>query len=553
MTHKRTEHARAFRVLRLFLAIVTVLLAPATPTASASTSPLFLPVASYSSGGAGTNSVAAADLNGDGKVDLVVVNQCGNGAPNDCPSGTVGVLLGIGNGTFQSTSYGSGGFAARSVAVGDMDGDGKPDLIVANQCGSDNTCQTHSASVGVLLGNGNGTFQPAATYDSGGFAGAPLAVADLDGDGKLDVVVAHCDVSRKCSTGTGNVAVLLGKGDGSLQPAVLYDSGGQDAISVALADVNRDGRLDILASNCAVAKADEPFTVGVVGVLLGWGDGTFEWVLTYDSGVHNTRSSAVADINGDGNPDLLVSAAGCCGEGEISVLVGDGDGTFQPPLIYGSGACDAVSVAVSDLNGDGKPDLLVANGAFVCGGQRGAVSVLPGNGDGTFQSATTYDSGGFAPNSAVAAADVNGDGKPDAIVITCADAYCASGFIGVLLNNTPFCRTPPVITVSTTPTLLWPPNGNMVPVTASGTITDPGCTITAATYTVIDEYGKVQPSGLVKLRPGGAYSFTILLQASRLGTDIDGRVYTITVSASNNTSMTGSEAIAVIVPHDQRR
>ncbi len=175
MTHKRTEHARAFRVLRLFLAIVTVLLAPATPTASASTSPLFLPVASYSSGGAGTNSVAAADLNGDGKVDLVVVNQCGNGAPNDCPSGTVGVLLGIGNGTFQSTSYGSGGFAARSVAVGDMDGDGKPDLIVANQCGSDNTCQTHSASVGVLLGNGNGTFQPAATYDSGGFAGAPLA------------------------------------------------------------------------------------------------------------------------------------------------------------------------------------------------------------------------------------------------------------------------------------------------------------------------------------------------------------------------------------------
>jgi hypothetical protein len=91
----------------------------------------------------------------------------------------------------------------------------------------------------------------------------------------------------------------------------------------------------------------------------------------------------------------------------------------------------------------------------------------------------------------------------------------------------------------------------MVPVSVSGTITDTGCTVTAATYAVIDEYGKVQPSGLVTLSPKGAYSFTVLLEASRLGTDIDGRVYIVTVSASNSTSKTGSDVSAVIVPHDR--
>lgn len=144
--------------------------------------------------------------------------------------------------------------------------------------------------------------------------------------------------------------------------------------------------------------------------------------------------------------------------------------------------------------------------------------------------------------------DVNGDGAPD-VLIAGSDFW--SGKVEVLLNHTPFCTTPPAITLSATPVSLWPPNGKMVPVTVSGTITDIGCTVTAAAYAVTDEYGKVQPSGLVTLGPGGAYSFTVLLKAARLGTDIDGRLYTVSVGATNNAGKTGSQAGTIIVPHDQ--
>ncbi len=117
-----------------------------------------------------------------------------------------------------------------------------------------------------------------------------------------------------------------------------------------------------------------------------------------------------------------------------------------------------------------------------------------------------------------------------------------------------FDTTPPKITLSATPKVLWPPNGRMVPVTIFGTITDTGSGVNAssAAYAVQDEYGEVQPTGAITLGPGGSYSFTVLLQASRLGIDLDGRRYTVTVSASDNAGNAGSESGAVIVPHDQR-
>lgn len=123
----------------------------------------------------------------------------------------------------------------------------------------------------------------------------------------------------------------------------------------------------------------------------------------------------------------------------------------------------------------------------------------------------------------------------------------------VIVVRIPFCTTPPMITLSTSPTSIWPPDGKMVAVAVSGKISNTGtrCTIEAAAYAVKDEYGEVQPSGPVSLGAGGAYSFTAWLQASRFGTDLDGRLYTITVSASNNTGKTGSQAGTVIVPHDR--
>src|SRR5208282_4616756 len=138
-----------------------------------------------------------------------------------------------------------GGYQANSVAAADVNGDGIPDLIVANACESSTNCSY--GGIGVLLGNGDGTFQPAVTYSSGGADATSVTVADVNQDGKPDLVVANAN--------TGSVAVLLGNGNGTFQAAVNYGSGGQAAVSVAVADVNGDGHQDIIVANYCVLDA----------------------------------------------------------------------------------------------------------------------------------------------------------------------------------------------------------------------------------------------------------------------------------------------------------
>lgn len=497
-----------------------------------STTPLFSPVVNYNSGGSGANSVIVSDVNLDGKPDLVVANQS---ITVDSPYGSVGVLLGRGDGTFEpAATYISGDFAASSIAVADVNGDGKPDLLVANLCAANTSCLSGGV-VDVLLGNGDGTFQPAMAYPSGGSYPQSIAVADVNMDGKPDLVLANYL--------SGMVGVLLGNGDGTFQPAAIYDPGGLPT-AVAIGDVNGDRNPDLVV---ATLGRD-----GRVAMLLGQGDGTYQLAGTYPSSGLNPVSVAIADVNGDGKADVLVTNNF---SSTIGVLLGNGDATFKPTLTYASGGFGPLSIAMADVNGDGRPDIIVANCALAgdtgCGPGHGVVAVLPGNGDGTFQPAITNDSGAFIAQS-VAVADVNGDSKPDAVVANaCADFVTCDGSIGVLLNNTPFCATPPVVTLSAAPTLLWPPNGKMVPVTVSGKVTDTGCTIQTAAYAVKDEYGEVQPSGPVTLGVGGAFSFTVWLQASRLGTDPDGRLYTVSVSATNNDGKTRSRAGTIMVPHDQ--
>ena len=309
----------------------------------------FLPAVTYDSGGAFPASVAVADLNVDGKPDLVVVNDF---------SSSVGVLLGNGDGTFQpAASYDSGGLFAQWVAVADVNGDGKPDILVADQCVNSGDC---SGSVGVLLGNGDGTFQSAVSYGSGAYSPNSVAVADVDGDGKPDLLVANLCLSSFQCDGVGAVGVLLGNGDGTFRPAVTYDTGGDNSTSVVAADVNGDGRLDLLVLNaCALSGGGYCVTIGTAGVLLGNGDGTFQSALTYATGGGGVGSLAVADVDGDGRPDLVV--ASCCGSAALGLLLGNGDGTLQPALVFGSGGLEPESVAIADVNGDGKTDVITAN------------------------------------------------------------------------------------------------------------------------------------------------------------------------------------------------
>jgi hypothetical protein len=428
-----------------------------------------------------------------------------------------------------------------SIAVADVNGDGRPDMVVGSHNGVN-----LDGSVNVLLGNGDGTFQRAVAYDSGAHSARSVAIADLNRDGRLDVIVANCGFGT--CFGRGSVGILLGNGDGTLKSIVSYDSGGYNAFSVALADVNRDNLIDIVVVNACAELSSCDCSVAV---LLANENGTFATPLLYLlKGQETATFGTVVDVNSDGQPDIVVAGL----DSGISILLGNGDGSFQFPVIYDAGGYPDMSVAVGDVNGDEIPDLVAAKRL---GGNpiNGLVDVLLGNGDGTFQSALSYLSGGFDAWS-VAIADFNGDGGPDIVaanLYTCIGPSnnCPSGKLGVLLNNTPFCPIPPVITVSTAPTALWPPTGNMVPVTVSGTITATGCPVSAATYAVIDEYGKVQPSGPVTLHYGGAYNFTVWLQASRFGTDSDGRVYSVTVSASNNAGKMGSKLVKVIVPHDR--
>jgi hypothetical protein len=421
---------------------------PAIRRGNSSSGLNFAPAVTYGSGGFGASSVAVADVNGDGKPDLVVANGCVESTCSTNGDGAAGVLLGNGDGTFQAAvTYDSGGFSPESVAIADVNGDGKPDLIVANWCASINSnggCSTDGV-VSVLIGNGDGTFQTAVTYDTGGFETLSVAVADVNGDGKPDVLVANvCASETNCNNGI--VGVLLGNGDGTFQTAVTYGSGGHTAESVAVADVNGDGKPDLVVANQCVDSSCS--TDGAAGVLLGNGDGTFQAAVTYDSGGLLSDSIAVADVNGDGKPDLVVANA--CGStiiqycdpqrganGTVGVLLGNGDGTFQPAVTYDTD-CTAESVAVADVNGDGKPDLVVAGCSVnVC--SNGVASILLGNGDGTFQAPVSYSASGWGEFSVVAT-DVNGDGIPDVVVAdSCDDRNCFTGsIVAVLINMTTF-------------------------------------------------------------------------------------------------------------------
>ena len=350
---------------------------------SATLAQTFAAQVTYATGSA-SQFVATGDFNGDGKPDLAVTNNGG---------ATVGVLLGNGDGTFQPQVTYAVGTSPTGIAVGDFNGDGKLDLVVVNNGGG---------TVSVLLGNGDGTFQSQVTYAT---AASPLivAVGDFNGDGKADLAVTNQGSSN-------TVGILLGNGDGTFQSQVTYATGTAPR-SVAVGDFNGDGRSDLAVTNQAG---------NTVSILLGNGDGTFQTQVTYATGTGPTPL-AIGDFNGDGKPDLVVGNFGAGSGNTVSVLLGNGDGTFQAQVTYAVGNGPR-PLAVGDFNGDGKLDLAVGNNTD------NTVSILLGNGNGTFQSQVTYATGN-SPYS-LAVGDFNGDGFADLSMVN-----NGANNIGVLLDS----------------------------------------------------------------------------------------------------------------------
>jgi hypothetical protein len=273
----------------------------------------------------------AADFNGDGRLDLAVLKA----------NNTLAVLLGNGDGTFQTHADYATGNGAIALRIGDVNSDHRPDLIVL---------EVGANSVGILLGNGDGTFQSRADHSTGSNPGA-LAVLDVNNDGKLDLVMA---------VGSLGIETVFGNGDGSFQPGIYCTCGAQSKNTpgfIEAADFNSDNRMDLAALFYDTTDINNPFREEMV--LLGNGDGTFQAI---DTGLRASfvvpTSAAVTDPNGDGKSDLAIGFSGAA-----YVLLGNGDGTLQAavPFDLGSVNDSPTAIAAVDINGDKSPDMIVTN------------------------------------------------------------------------------------------------------------------------------------------------------------------------------------------------
>ena len=379
----------------------------------------FGPPSSFIAGGS-LLAIAGADLNGDGHTDMVATSGA-----------FVSVLLGNGNGTFQAALQYLSNAQARSIAIADFDLDGVLDVLVASPSGF----YEGTGIVSVLRGVGDGSLEPGTTY-AGGVSLAGLAAGDLDGDGRTDVVTA--DPTSQL------VSVFIDTEAGTLYAAAvspLPQSSFPISSDYAQADFNEDGHPDLAFPRdysvvTVVGSGDGRFHVGAtipepIGqAIFGIGTGAFTGshhadlvISTYSAilffpgngdgsfgGAQDLFDSyalgnlQVADFDGDGKLDIAFGL-GCCGPAIVAVLLGNGDGTFQP-TIQTPLSTDARLILAADLNGDGRVDLVVSTTT--------GPMLVPGNGDGTFATPVLLQAGSVSASAV--AGDFDSNGRNDLLI-----------------------------------------------------------------------------------------------------------------------------------------
>lgn len=337
----------------------------------------------------GAHAVYAADLNGDGYVDLVVTHY------TYLSDNSVSVLINNGDGSFAPPVDYQGGVLVGNVVAADLDGDNDMDLVVNNQ---------GQTRISILENNGDGTFAPLIQYQTGVQPRETKAV-DLDGDGDLDLAVATtvCDC----------ISVLLNNGDGTFAPYVAYPVG-HYPFTVAAADFNADGFMDLATG----ADWDK------LSILINNGDGTFEPYVQYAVGANNVRGVVAADLDNDGDMDIAITPINGF---KLSIMTNDGTGVFNlhagPYYIYGN----SFRIEAADFDADGDQDLCTSNSTI-----EGHWAIQMNNWDATFERCAAYEAGSGPQSFAIS--DLDGDGDLDVAIANGHTAAEYDDTIRVYLN-----------------------------------------------------------------------------------------------------------------------